>query len=199
MFRIMRRAIRIVRWLQWQPKHQRTPPVAPTHLGPTKQAARGTPEVLSSIESLPVARVMQVLDGDTLDVAIGPMEVRVRLDSIDCPEAGQPWGDTARYGFTKLFGGRSITLEVHGRDTHGRTLATIYVREANGSEWLNVNERMVMLGHAWVMRMYYDHLPKERQNQLNRLETWAKTKKVGLWKTENPTPPWKWRNGSPPQ
>lgn len=199
MFRIMRHAIRIVRWLQWQPKGQRPPPVAPKHLDPTKQAARGTPEVLASIESLPVARVMQVLDGDTLDVAIGPMEVRVRLDSIDCPEAGQPWGDTARYGLTKLVGGRSITLEVHGRDQHGRTLATIYVRQANGSEWLNVNERMVMLGHAWVMRMYYDHLPKERQNQLNRLETRAKTKKVGLWKTENPTPPWKWRKGSPPQ
>jgi micrococcal nuclease len=199
MFRSMRRAIRIVRWLQWQPKHQSPISVAPKHPGPTKQAARGTPEVLASIESLPVARVMHVLDGDTLLVAIGPMEASVRLDSIDCPEAGQPWGNNARYGLTKLVGGRSITLEVHGRDPHGRTLATIYVRQANGSEWLNVNERMVMLGHAWVMRMYYDHLPKERQNQLNRLEAWAKTKKVGLWKTENPTPPWKWRKGSPPQ
>ena len=57
----------------------------------------------------------------------------------------------------------------------------------------NVNERMVTLGHAWVMRMYYDHLPKSRQQKLNQLERWAKSKRVGLWKTDNPIPPWQWR------
>jgi endonuclease YncB( thermonuclease family) len=28
---------------------------------------------------------------------------------------------------------------------------------------------------------------------LNQLERWAKSKRVGLWKTDNPIPPWKWR------
>ncbi len=45
------------------------------------------------------------------------------------------------------------------------------------------------------MRRFYDHLPKDRQDQLNRLERWARSKKVGLWKTPNPIPPWKWRSG----
>ncbi|PCI06627.1 MAG: hypothetical protein COB77_06505, partial [Gammaproteobacteria bacterium] len=60
----------------------------------------------------------------------------------------------------------------------------------------NVNERMVTLGHAWVMRRYYGHLSNKRKNQLNRLERWAKLKKVGLWKQLNPIPPWKWRHSA---
>ena len=62
-------------------------------------------------------------------------------------------------------------LEGHGIDCHGRTLATIYVQCANGENWINVNERMVTLGHAWVMRgKIYDHLPKDRQGKLNYIE-----------------------------
>ena len=120
----------------------------------------------------------------------------IRLDSIDCPEDGQPWGNTAAYGLIKLIGGRKVRLEEHGLDFHGRTLATIYVRHANGEEWVNVNERMVILGHAWVMYKFYDHLPKDRQDKLNRLENWARSKKVGLWRTQSPIPPWQWRNGA---
>jgi endonuclease YncB( thermonuclease family) len=52
---------------------------------------------------------------------------------------------------------------------------------------------MVTLGHAWVMRKYYGHLPKHRQAQLNKLEHWAKSKRVGLWKAPDPEPPWNWR------
>jgi endonuclease YncB( thermonuclease family) len=63
-------------------------------------------------------------------------------------------------------------------------------------EWVNVNERMVTLGHAWVMRKFYDHLPDDRQRNLNRLEAWARSKKVGLWRTPSPVPPWRWRGGA---
>ena len=145
------------------------------------------------MQFLPRAKVVVVLDGDTVIVARGSNQTRIRLDSIDCPEDGQPWGDTATDGLTKLVGGQRVALEEHGLDFHGRTLATVYVRHSNAGEWLNVNEAMVMLGHAWVMRAYYDHLPKDRQAKLDRLETWAKSKKAGLWSTQNPTPPWDWR------
>ena len=69
----------------------------------------------------------------------------------------------------------------------------IYVQHGHGSEWMNVNERMVTLGHAWVMRRFYNHLPKDRQQKLNRLERWARSKMVGLWQTPDPIPPWMWR------
>ncbi len=99
----------------------------------------------------------------------------------------------AKYGLIKLIGGKKIHIEEHGTDIHDRTLGTIYVQLKNRNEWQNVNERMVTLGHAWVMRMYYGHLSKERQNKLNQLERWAKSKQVGLWKSSNPISPWKWR------
>ncbi|MGD9536719.1 MAG: thermonuclease family protein [Alphaproteobacteria bacterium] len=147
------------------------------------------------IKYLPKAKVIHIIDGDTVIVSRDWYEITIRLDSIDCPEDGQHWGDIATYGLIKLIGGRKIHIEEHGLDIHGRTLATIYVQDFHRNELINVNERMVTLGHAWVMRRFYDHLPKDRQDKLNRLERWAKSKKVGLWRTSNPIPPWKWRNG----
>ncbi|MBA5866417.1 MAG: hypothetical protein GDA67_06940 [Nitrospira sp. CR1.3] len=139
-------------------------------------------------------KVRHVIDGDTVIVWRSWTETRIRLDAIDCPEDGQPWGDTSKAGLIKLIGGRDVYLETHGVDQHGRTLATVYLPDSRASEWMNVNERMVMLGHAWVARKYYDHLPTPRQDQLNRLERWARSKRVGLWGTEDPVPPWQWRN-----
>jgi micrococcal nuclease len=161
-----------------------------------KIKAKSEAEVRARISDLPKAQVVYVKDGDTAVVTIGRDENIIRLDSIDCPEDGQPWGDIAAAGLVKLIGGRTVQLEQHGQDPYGRTLATVYVHHGTEKGWINVNERMVMLGHAWVMRRYYDHLPQGRQQKLNGLERWARSKKVGLWREPNPTPPWKWRNSS---
>jgi len=152
-------------------------------------------EVKERIEEFPEAKVEYVIDGDTVVVVKNWDKIRIRLDSIDCPEDGQHWGDIAKYGLIKLIGKRKVRLEEHGIDPYERTIATLYVQHGHGSEWMNVNERMVTLGHAWIMRRFYDHLPQDRQTKLNRLERWAKTKRVGLWKSPDPIPPWKWRNG----
>jgi endonuclease YncB( thermonuclease family) len=142
----------------------------------------------------PKAKVEHIIDGDTVIVVKDGHKVKIRLDAIDCPEVSQHWGDISKYGLIKLIGGRKVRLEVHGQDCHQRTLATVYVQRGYESEWMNVNERMVTLGHAWVMRRFYDHLPKGRQDKLNRLERWARSKQVGLWRTPNPMPPWRWRS-----
>lgn len=159
-----------------------------------KTKAQTEADIKERIKDFPKVKVEHIIDGDTVIVSKTWHKIKIRLDSIDCPEDSQHWGDIAKYGLIKLIGGRKVHLEEHGLDCHGRTLATIYVQHGYGSEWLNVNERMVTLGHAWVMRRFYDHLPKDRQDKLNRLERWAKSKKVGLWKTTNPIPPWKWRS-----
>lgn len=159
----------------------------------------GDAQSTNPIETFREALVVFVKDGDTVDVIAGSEKLTIRLDSIDCPEDGQSWGDAARYGLIKLIGGRKVRLEVHGVDTYGRTLATIYVRSPNDGEWMNVNERMVVVGHAWVYHQYYEHLPPDRRNKLDRLQQWARGKGVGLWREPNPTPPWLWRNGNKPQ
>ena len=160
----------------------------------SKTKAQSEAEVKERIKNFPEVKVEHIIDGDTVIVVKNWHKIKIRLDSIDCPEVGQDWGDTAKYGLIKLIGGRKVRLEEHGIDRHERTLATIYVQHGYGSEWMNVNERMVTLGHAWVMRISYDHLPKDRQHKLNRLERWARSKKVGLWQKPNPIPPWKWRS-----
>jgi micrococcal nuclease len=147
------------------------------------------------IQDLPKVEVLTIIDGDTVLISKGwHNTTTVRLDAIDCPEDGQEWGDIAKYGLIKLIGGRRVHLEEHGIDSYGRTLATLHLWNEQKNIWVNVNEQMVMLGHAWVMRKFYDHLPKERQSKLNRLEQWAKSKKIGLWSGSNPIPPWQWRN-----
>jgi endonuclease YncB( thermonuclease family) len=146
------------------------------------------------IDNLSKAWVKWVIDGDTVAVVLGSHEMTIRLDSIDSPEDGQPWGDNAKYALIKIIGRQNVRLEVHGIDPYGRTLATLYVWHKQKNEWTNVNERMIMLGHAWVMRMFYDHLPEDRQDKLNSLERWARSKKMGLWKAPNPVPPWEWRH-----
>lgn len=149
--------------------------------------------VLGQIEALPLAKVVNVMDGDTVIVDHSGNEVTVRLDSIDCPECDQPWGHTAKAGLIKLIGGRKVRMEIHGRDDFGRTLATLYVSVMNDRKWLNVNERMLVLGHAWVMRKYFDHLPVSRQEKLFRLVNWAKSRRVGLWSAPDVIPPWIWK------
>lgn len=155
--------------------------------------ARTVPSIPGTTGELRRVKVRYVVDGDTVIVARSWSEYSVRLDSIDCPEDGQPWGNIAKAGLIKLIGGSHVYIETHGTDTHGRVLGTVYVHHSHAVEWINVNERMVMLGHAWVSRKHYQHLPKLRQHQLNRLERWAKSKRVGLWNSNGPIPPWQWR------
>lgn len=138
-------------------------------------------------------RVKYVVDGDTVIVSGFFRETTLRLYAIDCPEDGQPWGNIAKAGLIKMIARRHVDIETHGIDKYGRTLATIYCMR-NG-ERVNVNERMVMLGHAWVTRQYYGQLERARQTQLDKLEQWARSKRVGLWQDNNPIPPWQWRNG----
>ncbi len=139
--------------------------------------------------------VRKVLDGDTIIVQAGWDRVTIRLDGIDCPEVDQPWGDTAKYGLIKLVGGRTVHYESHGIDRYQRTLATLYVWDREESVWLNVNLRMVMLGHAWVSPVLTKNLPASRKKELQAVSRWARRKRVGLWKHPSPVPPWQWRNG----
>jgi micrococcal nuclease len=163
------------------------------------QKAKGVSRVdlQKNIYNFPKLKVQHVIDGDTILVGDNKLPTKIRLDSIDCPEDGQPWGNIATAGLIKMIGGKHVRVETHGEDIYGRTLATIYVFNTQKNDWMNVNERMVTLGHAWVMRSFYDHLPLDRKNSLNRLESWSKSKNIGLWGTQNPTPPWLWRKTAP--
>src|SRR5262245_28413219 len=125
MFGIVRLIFRTLRRGLTRPRPSK--PVSGNSRDTIKKKALSEADVRALLEGLPKAKVIHVMDGDTLIVAKGWSQIMIRLDSIDCPEDGQHWGDIAAYGLIKLVGGRRVVLEEHGLDFHGRTLATIYV------------------------------------------------------------------------
>jgi hypothetical protein len=56
-----------------------------------KKKALSKAVVRKSIPGFPRARVISIVDGDTVIVAKGRSQVTIRLDSIDCPEDGREW------------------------------------------------------------------------------------------------------------
>ena len=124
-----------------------------------------------------------------------PASIPVSRSYSETCRSSSPRSTNTGHSLIKLIGGRDIRFQGHGRDKYGRTLATIFVFDDGKREWMNVNVRMVLRGHAWVSKLLCNHLPKERQDELLKMQRWARRKRVGLWRDPNPIPPWKWRNG----
>lgn len=71
-------------------------------------------------------RVVNVADGDTITcLDAGNTQHRIRLQGIDAPERGQPFGTVARDRMAALAKGKTATIHAHGKDRYGRLLATV--------------------------------------------------------------------------
>lgn len=100
------------------------------------------------------ARVVRVVDGDTIVVALGGRQERVRYIGVDTPETVKPqtpvqcFGKAASAANRRLVAGRRVRLvaDVEARDRYGRLLAYVY-REPDG---LFVNAELVRRGFATV-------------------------------------------------
>jgi len=125
-----------------------------------------------------------VIDGDTLAID----GVRIRLEGIDAPEAGQgcgrahagTWacGAKAAGALARLADGKSIRCEQRGLDKYGRTLGVCFAGERDLNAW------MVRQGHAWAFVKYSTRYLKE--------EAAARSEKLGIWQGEA-LPPWEYR------
>lgn len=126
--------------------------------------------------------VVQVVDGDTLKVALAGETVTVRLLGVDTPEMGrdrQPVEDFAREatGFTRgLALGKTVRLERDPegdtRDGFGRALR--YVLLPDGA---NLNVEIVARGYGHA----YTRFPFSRVDEFRRLEREARERGLGLW------------------
>jgi endonuclease YncB( thermonuclease family) len=114
-----------------------------------------------------VAVVTRVVDGDTIDVAIGGRDERVRLLGIDTPEIHVEGGlpecfgpEAADHTSSLLPPGTEVRLErdVVGRDHYGRLLAHVY-RLPDG---LLINEELVRQGFARPLTIEPNHVLAER-------------------------------------
>lgn len=124
-------------------------------------------------------KVVRVLDGNTLEfLADDGEKYMVVLSGIDCPELTQAYGDEARICLEKLALEKAATVTLKGKDRMGNHIAEVLI---GGKK----DPRIQLLkdGLAWTLE----------GNQEAALETYreaSQSKKKGLWKEQNPTPPW---------
>jgi micrococcal nuclease len=126
------------------------------------------------------ARVLRVVDGDTIIVRLNGREERLRYIGINTPESVTPdqpvecFGREASEANKKLVAGKTVRLErdVSDRDRFGRLLRYVYVGDTF------VNGEMVRQGYANAITIQ----PDVRENdRLRALEREARDAGRGLW------------------
>lgn len=128
------------------------------------------------------ARVVRVIDGDTVELDSG---LRVHLVSLEAPR-DRTWGAKARQALERLTLQRAVQLRYGGRKRMPGSkrhpaesaLAHLYAR-SEGGRWVWVQEAMLREGMARV-HTHKDNLA--RIPQLLRLEAQARKRKEGLWR-----------------
>jgi len=76
-----------------------------------------------------LGQVVRILDGDTLEVLHNQAPERIGLSGIDCPEKGQLFGKRAKQAASELVFGMEVTLQTHGHDKYGRSLADVLLSD----------------------------------------------------------------------
>lgn len=134
-------------------------------------------------------RVVQVLDGDTLEVLTSSGVQRVRLHGIDAPERGQPFSQKAKEFVLEHAAGRKVRIEVRDRDRFGRMVAVVVLPSGEV-----LNHLLVRAGLAFWYRRY------DRNNTaLKEAEELAKKEKRGVWSQRSMLPPWEYRRQNRPE
>jgi micrococcal nuclease len=97
--------------------------------------------------AMAAARVLRIVDGDTLHVELGGRDETVRLYGINATERGQPCSDEATQRLHELAGSEvRLRADARDRDRFGRLLRYVY-----SSSGLSVDAELVDegLAHAW--------------------------------------------------
>jgi endonuclease YncB( thermonuclease family) len=133
-------------------------------------------------------RVIRVADGDTITILdANNRQLRVRLATIDAPEAQQDFGQRARQNLNELVYGKEVTIESAKRDQYGRIVGKVIIDQKD------VNLEQIRQGFAWHYRRHANEQTPEDKRLYAEAETEAKREKRGLWSGGEPSPPWQWR------
>ena len=130
-------------------------------------------------------KVVGVHDGDTFTILHEGKTKKVRVNGIDCPEIGQPFGKNSKQYASGLIFGRVVTVVVFGRDRYGRTIGDAVLADGR-----ILSKEMVRAGLAWQYRQY------SKDKELSALEADARTSRRGLWADARPVAPWNWRKAA---
>ncbi|EOK9089601.1 thermonuclease family protein [Escherichia coli] len=140
-----------------------------------------------------IGKVVRVLDGDTFELLVDQRPVRIRVTGIDAPEKDQPFGQRSRQSLAGMVDGNPVAVLVKGKDRYDRTLGTVYAKICAPSgpcHTVHVNAEQVKAGMAWAYRFHGQAVDPA----MLKLETQARSERVGLWSAPNVVEPWKWRH-----
>jgi micrococcal nuclease len=112
----------------------------------TREAAAPPPGAVPDFDE--TGRVIQIIDGDTIDVDINGSSFRVRYVGINTPERGEPCYDDATNANARLVSGQIVGLvrDHSNTDQYGRLLRYIYV----GGTF--VNRELITGGYAEAVK-----------------------------------------------
>jgi endonuclease YncB( thermonuclease family) len=133
-------------------------------------------------------RVVAVQDGDSLTVRRDRGgEVRIRLEGIDAPEAGQPYGRASTRELRRLVFRRTVVVEPRKIDQYGRIVAVVTV------DGIDAGLELIRSGHAWHYMAYArEQRPSERAAYA-AAEAEARAARRGIWSEGHQQAPWEWR------
>jgi micrococcal nuclease len=130
------------------------------------------------------AKVVRIVDGDTIVVSLGGKNVKVRYIGMDTPEdvdpnsPVEPMSREAAAANQNLVAGKTVVLEkdVSETDQYGRLLRYVWLHD--GAAWTLVNLELVRLGLAFAI----SYPPDVRYDDLlASAEGTAQSSFVGLW------------------
>ena len=99
--------------------------------------------------------MIRVVNDDTIDMLTDDNQtIPIRLNGIDCPERGQPYGNNATEFLRETIGGQTVRIVEHDKDRYGRTIGELY------HDGTLINLSLVKAGLAWH---YVKH--QERQTR----------------------------------
>ena len=133
-------------------------------------------------------RIVGVHDGDTITLLdMENRQHKIRLDGIDAPESGQPFGRASKQHLAELLANREAVAECGKTDRYRREVCRVLVGGADAGL------EQIRAGMAWYFRRYAKELPIDRRQQYANMEVQAQTERRGLWADAEPVAPWDWR------
>lgn len=131
------------------------------------------------------AKVIVVMDGDTVMVLRDGHKTKVRLANIDAPEKDQPFGKQSRDSLLEMVGKKQVQIDSQAVDQYGRIVGSISL------DGRSINREQVQRGMAWE----YSHYHSDKTYL--GLQSDAQQARRGLWSQTGPQPPWQWRKLHP--
>ena len=141
-------------------------------------------------------KVVKIMDGDTLYVLDANYEQhKIRLAGIDAPERKQAYGLASRKHLASIVAGKQVRVEYQKRDRYGRIVGKVLlvvVFHTSGDE-IDVCLEQIKAGFAWHYKKCQHEQSPEGRQLYAEAEIRARDERLGLWRENNPIPPWEHR------